>query len=280
MKATAYGYSVGRGARAFVGRLAAVGFVLVIAEAAARAQTPPPPPEAYPSPPAYPPPGYPPPAYSSQPYPPAYPPPAYPYQAYPPPRPYGYAAQPLLPQVPRRRTFELIPYLGFQSYRGEGGAHLAPGIRLGGLIGLRVGDNIWINGELTIDSPSPRNFPDGETYSEAAFVASLSPLVFVPAGGVELAFGPKLGVWAATYDQSSFARGDGDGSYSGFDLGLNGAAFVQVGRKLWLGGLASFDLRTYRSSCFTPFSGMEGCSSTLPAADKIVAISAVLMFST
>jgi hypothetical protein len=232
------------------------GIVFVIAEAAARAQTPPPP------------------------YPPAYPPPAYPSQAYPPPRSYGYAAQPLLPRVPRRRMFELIPYLGFHSYQGEGGAQLGPGMRLGGLIGLRVGDDLWINGELTIDSANPRNLPEGETYSEADFTATLSPLVFVPAGSVELAFGPKLGAWAATYNQSSFARGDGNGSYSGFDLGVNGAAFFQVGRKLWLGGLASFDLRTYRSSCFTASGGTEGCSSALPASDKLVAISALLMFST
>ena len=176
--------------------------------------------------------------------------------------------------------FELIPYLGFHSYQGEGGAHLGPGMRLGGLIGLRVGDDVWINGELTIDSANPRDFPKDETYDEDDFTASLSPLVFVPAGGVELAFGPKLGAWAATYGQSSFARGDGNGTYAGFDLGVNGAAFFQVGRKLWLGGLASFDLRTYRSSCFTPLGGTERCSSALPPSDKIVAISALLMFST
>jgi hypothetical protein len=275
VKVTGYGCWLRRGTRAFVKRLVFASIVLVIAEAAARAETPPPPLQDYPAPPAYPPP-----AYSPQPYPPAYPPPAYPYQGYPPPGSYGYAAPPLHPRVPRRRTFELIPYLGLQSYRGEGGAHLGPGTRLGGLIGLRVGDNVWINGELTIDSLSTRNLPDGDSYDEYDFAASLSPLVFVPAGDVQLAFGPKLGAWAASYNQSSFARGDGNGSYSGFDLGVNGAAFFQVGRKLWLGGLASFDLRTYRSSCFTAFAGIEGCSSTLPAADKVVAISALLMFST
>ena len=101
-----------------------------------------------------------------------------------------------------------------------------------------------------------------------------------PAGGIELAFGPKLGVWGSTYFQDSIARGNGDGTYTGYDLGANGAAFFKVGRKLWVGGLASFDLRTYGQSCFTAYSDIQRCSSnSLPSADKVVALSALLMFS-
>ena len=108
----------------------------------------------------------------------------------------------------------------------------------------------------------------------------MSPLVAFPAGDVELAFGPKLAFWGADYSQDSLARGNGSGTYSGLDFGANGAVFAQVGRKLWLGGLASFDVRTYGNSCFTALSGRERCTrSNLPSADKVVALSALLMFS-
>ena len=54
----------------------------------------------------------------------------------------------------------------------------------------------------------------------------------------------------------------------------------QVGRRIWLGGLASFDLRTFGSNCFTPTSGREGCAKgDLPPADKVLALSFLLMFS-
>lgn len=180
----------------------------------------------------------------------------------------------------RRRLFQLLPYIGFHSYQGEGGTNLGPGLRVGGLTGFRLGDLVSLNAELSFDLLRATDLPAGDHYSEIDLTASFSPLVSFPAGRVELAFGPKLGAWLGSYHQTSLVRGDGGGTYSGLDLGANGAVFVQVGRKLWLGGLASFDVRTYRTSCFTPFRGTEGCtSSTLPSSDKVVALSALLMFS-
>jgi hypothetical protein len=271
-----------RGA-AVVGLMLA-GLVLAASEAIARAQTAYPPP-AYPPPGPYPPPEpYPPPAvYPPTPYGPpgAYAPPG-PYpspDAYPPPAAYGYPGR-RYTSAPRPRLFQLIPYIGLHSYQGAGGTNFRPGLHVGGLTGFRVGDFVSLNVELTFDLLDASNLTVSESYSEIDYAISFSPLVAIPAGTVELAFGPKLGVWAGEYSQSSRARGDGGGSYSGFDLGVNAAAFVQVGRKLWLGGLASFDVRTYGRSCFTPSNGMQGCSSVLPSADEIVALSILLMFST
>jgi hypothetical protein len=277
-------------------RLALVWILIAAGEARARAQTAPaesgapapngaPPPAGYPAP-GYPPPGsYPPPAYYPPPgsYPPPayYPPPgSYPAPAYPPPGTYpGVYGRP--PPRPSSRFFQLIPHIGVHSFQGQGGAILGPGVRVGGLVGLRVSDHLTINGELTFDVVNANHLPAQDTfYSETDVTVGLSPLVNFPVGGIELAFGPKFGGWAADYSQTSLARGDGDGSYTGFDFGANGAAFVQVGRKLWLGGLLAFDLRTYGGSCFRPFSGVERCSSTnLPTSDKVVSLSALLMFS-
>jgi hypothetical protein len=241
-----------------------------------RAETPPPaapaqpaaaaPPAGYPPPAYYPPPGYPPPAY---------PPPAY----YPPP---GASAGLYGSPPPRRRArlFQLIPYLGAHSYQGQGGTILGLGPHVGGLVGFRIGDSFSLNAELTLDLLNANGLPAGDTYSEESWTIALSPLVTFPFGGIELALGPKLGLWASSYFQNSQTRGNGDGDYQGIDIGANGAGFVQVGRKLWVGGLASFDVRSYRVSCFTPITGAKVCAAEgFPSSDKVVALSALLLFS-
>jgi hypothetical protein len=275
------------------------------ADAPARNAAPPAgtaPPAAYP-PPGYPPPGYAPPGYAPPPgypppgyYAPSYPPPGYPpgYPSptgYPPPAGYpppGYPAPGAYPGVYARpppppgssRVFQLLPYIGAHSFRGDGGAILGPGLRVGGLVGFRLGDHFSINGELTIDLLDATRLPAGDRYGEQDFTFGVSPLASVSAGPVELALGPKLGFWTADYNQASLARGNGGGSYLGYDLGANGAAFGRVGRKLWLGALASFDLRIYGRKCYTPLYGIEHCTTIdLPSTDKGVSLSAVLMFS-
>ena len=234
-----------------------------------------PPPGYYAPPPGYPPPGYAPPGYAPPPgyYPPTYPPPP------------GYAAPGVYaPPPPRRssRFFQLIPYIGGHSFQGDGGAILGPGLRVGGLMGVRVNEYLTLNGELTLDFLNASLSQTGtyDSYNEQQATIGLSPLLNFPVSeNVELAFGPKAGIWGSSYNQYLNNR-SGDGTYSGYNFGANGAVFVQVGRKLWLGGLATFDLRVYGNSCFTPSSGKERCTATnVPAADKIIAFSALLMFS-
>jgi hypothetical protein len=174
----------------------------------------------------------------------------------------------------------LLPHIGVHSYQGDGGTNLGPGLRVGGITGFLLGDFVSLNAELTFDLLRATDLPARDHYSEIDVTATFSPLISFPAGRVELAFGPKLGAWLGSYDQTSLVRGDGGGTYSGLDLGANGAVFVQVARRLWLGGLASFDVRSYRKSCFTPLRGTESCTSdALPASDKVVALSALLMFA-
>ncbi len=184
------------------------------------------------------------------------------------------------PLPPRNRYFQLIPYIGIHSYWGQAAANVGTGLHIGGMIGSRLGDLFSINGELTLDVLDVSGLPQVEKFSELDFSATVSPLVSVAAGKIDLAFGPKLGVWGATYDQTSIARGSGSGTFSGVDFGANFAGFTQVRSRLWVGGLASFDLRTFRKSCFTPTDGQSGCSTRdLPAADKVAALSLLLMFS-
>jgi hypothetical protein len=149
-----------------------------------------------------------------------------------------------------------------------------------------VNDYITFNAELTVDNLNATSLPPGDsrfagdTYDEVQGLIGISPLVAFPTGNVELALGPKLAFWGADYDQSSHARGSGYGTYSGIDLGANAAVFAHTSRRLWLGALASFDARTYSNICFTASAGHERCTRTdLPSADKVLAVSALLMFS-
>jgi len=76
---------------------------------------------------------------------------------------------------------------------------------------------------------------------------------------------------------SDRAESDDDGSKQ---MAVDVEDAVAFAARLPDGGLLSFDFRTYSTSCFTPYAGVEGCSSTnLPTSDKVVSLAALLMFS-
>jgi hypothetical protein len=141
-------------------------------------------------------------------------------------------------------------------------------------MGFRIGDFVSLNGELSVDVLNPNFVQAGSSVSEYDTVLAFSPLVHVPLGNVELAFGPKFGFWEGFYSQSGpqFAQ-DGSGSFWGGDLGVQGGVFFAVGPRLWLGGLTSLDVRSYTQQCFESV-----CSSNnLPPSDKVLALSFALM---
>jgi hypothetical protein len=91
-----------------------------------------------------------------QPYP--YPYPAPP-QAYPPP---GYGAS--APLRPAPTGFLALPYVGINSFSGEGTSGIDPGLRLGALLGGRVSEIFSANGEITFDVMNPdRGGPSAAT---------------------------------------------------------------------------------------------------------------------
>jgi hypothetical protein len=167
-----------------------------------------------------------------------------------------------------------LPFIGFHSYQGNNATGLDAGLRLGGLMGFRIGEFVSLNGELSVDVLNPNFVQAGSNYSEYDTMLAFSPLVHVPLGNVELAFGPKFGVWVGSYSESGaqFYQ-TGSGSSVGGDLGAQGGVFFAVGPRLWLGGLTSFDVRSYTQQCFE-----SACSSSnLPPSDKVLALSFALM---
>lgn len=242
------------------------------------------PPQPYPArPPAYygsPAGGGPPPA--GQPYP-YQPPPAY---AVPPPPgsaagPPPYAYPPPPPPLPARErrhpSFVALPYVGINSYRGDGGKALDPGFRLGSLLGGHIGDLFSLNGEITFDFINPSNVNPGDSYSSLDLDIAFSPLVHFDAGNLEIVVGPKLGLewnfWS--YDGSGTST---SGHSSGIVAGVNTGMFVHVSRGVALGGLLSFVIRDDQQNCQTT-DGEQTCTSdiTYPSA-KVLGLALGALF--
>jgi hypothetical protein len=267
------------------------GFALsiLLLSASAFAQGAPPPGAPPPADPNAPPPGYPPPPAGYPPAQPGYPAaqPGYPaaQPGYPPPPPgyvpQTYAAPAPPPAAPGRHGFLPIVYLGVNSFQGTTGQNTGPGFRIGTILGGRINPMFSINGELTIDVINPKNLAPGVSVTAAAVDIAASPLFHLPlgaTGAAELVLGPKLGFWVDSGTVSG-SLNDGTGSDSGFLFGLNAGLFGYITPSTAIGGLLSFEGRSYSSSCFTPSGSTQTCQSTnLPDSDKVLGINGAVMF--
>jgi hypothetical protein len=263
---------------------------LISATALAQGAPPPaaPPPADQPAQ-AAPPPGYPPAQQVDPQQQPGYPQQGYPQQGYPqqqgyPPPPQGYlapaAAAPPPPAPVGRHGFLPIIYIGANSFQGKTGDGLGVGFRLGTILGGRLNEQFSINGELTIDVLNPSNVPSGEDLTVVEVDLALSPLFHAPVGmNGEFVVGPKLGFMGGSSQDMVGGVSQGEGSATGYVYGINAGMFFNVSQTTALGGLLSFQGRSYSKVCFTPPGGSQSCSSTgLPDADKVLGISGAVTF--
>ena len=217
-------------------------------------------------------------------YPPAGYPPAQP--GYPPPQP-GYTPQtyaapaPPPPAPVEKHGFLPIIYLGVNSFQGKSGDNVGPGFRLGTILGGRITPQFSLNGELTIDVVNPKN-TGGADVTVVGVDIAFSPLFHVPltpTGTAELVAGPKLGFMGYSSQASAGGMDLGSESDSGYVYGLNLGVFGNVTPSTAIGGLISFEGRSYSKVCGTPAGGSESCStSNLPDADKVLGINGAVMF--
>jgi hypothetical protein len=204
--------------------------------------SPPPPGYAPPPPPGYAPPyGYPP------------PPPGY---YYPPPRAAVVSGAP--PGSRRKRGFLMLPYLGLHSYVNQEASAYGPGLRIGSLFGGRIGELFSINGELTLDRA---NVDSVVNIRQWFYRTSLSPLIHLPAGPVEVSLGPKLGIYSVSTNYSDTGATIESAS-SGYTTGLNAGVFAPLSPRTSIGGLLSFDLMWSNRTCAGSFGGTTQCGST------------------
>ena len=234
----------------------------------------------------YPQPGYPPAGYQQQGYPPpGYPPAGYQQPGYPPP---GYppagSAYPPPPLGPRRRhgAFLALGYIGLQAHEGASGHGQKAGLRLGGILGYRPNDHLSFNGELTLDvlnldNPAVGAANQGTDVSGAEFDLAFSPLFHTYAGAVELAVGPKLGLWGGG-TQYSVSGETTKYSTGGLVAGVNAGLFVALGNGASLGGLLSFAVRSIGQVCYTDVFGTRTCSNPDVDSEKVLGITGAALF--
>ena len=171
-----------------------------------------------------------------------------------------------------------MPYLGLHSYHGEGYSDVYdPGLRLGTLLGGRIGPSFSLSGELTFDFSNFSNVPSGVTTAEVAVDVAVSPLVHLPFGTGEVVVGPKLGFFGLGGSASN-GIDMAEYSASGLVAGLNAGAFFAVSRDVALGGLLSFVLRDSRQFCDETPSGDEVCTDVDANAAKVLGFTAAAMF--
>jgi hypothetical protein len=264
-----------------------IAFSVVAVEGTSLAQNAPPPADPNAPPPGYqqpppgyqqqPPPGYqqPPPGYAQQP-PPGYqqqPPPGY-YQqpGYPPPTAYGYQQPPgYAAEPPAKHGFLALPYLGFESHRGNTGQGLSAGFIMGALLGGRISPNFSLNGELRLDVLNPDTAGSGVDVTIIELDLAVSPLFHVPFRGGEFVVGPKLGLFVGADSLSYGGIEQQSDTATGYVAGVNSGVFFDVSRRVALGGLVSFSVRDASRVCTTISGGSENCRDVSATAEKVLA---------
>jgi len=111
------------------------------------------------------------------------PPPETPKQQTPPPVPQSDAL--------KDRGFQSSIFLGFHKYLGNAGKDFDPGIRLGGLLGIRFSELLSLQGELTFDFENPNN----SNSTPGSLGLSIVPMFHLAMGSGELRLAPKFGIW-------------------------------------------------------------------------------------
>jgi hypothetical protein len=177
-----------------------------------------------------------------------------------------------------RRGFLAMPFVGIHAIEGSNGAHTDPGLRAGVLLGGRVGSMFSINGELNFDLVNVNDLPPGESFVSAKAVLSVSPLLHVHEGPLEMVLGPKLGLFGFAYSEAPAGGETASGHGSGFAVGLNAGAFASVSRHMSVGGLISFESLSVRQSCFTPAGSAENCKANPGPADPVLGITGAMLF--
>jgi hypothetical protein len=216
------------------------------------AQAPAPPPPA----------GYPPPAYY-------YPPPTY--RSPPPPGYPGAAAAPA-----ERSGFLVLPYIGINSFFGNGTDNLDPGLRLGTILGGSVSGVFSANGEITVDVMNPSS--PGVDASEAMVHLTFSPLFHVRTPGAEIVIGPKLGIWALS-GHATDGITTADVSEEGWTIGGNVGAFFPVGSGATsLGMFLSYANLQVTRVCASISGYPEMCSSDVSGDGNVLGLTFAALF--
>jgi hypothetical protein len=177
------------------------------------------------------------------------------------------------PGARRKRAFLMLPYVGLHSYQNQEARYYGPGLRIGSLFGGRIGDLVSINGEVTLDRA---NINAVINLQQRFFRTSLSPLVHLPAGPLEISLGPKLGIYSVSTNYSDTSLTIETASW-GYTTGINAGIFAPVSPRTSIGGLLSFELMWSTRTCALSLGGTAQCGPTTNVG-KVLGVTGAVQF--
>jgi hypothetical protein len=163
---------------------------------------------------------------------------------------------------PWRRGMLVLPQIGAHTVQGIAADGYGAGFRLGALLGVRVTPAVSLNVELATNFLSPKDDPalPGVHTSGHDFTAAFAPLFHGRAENFEVVVGPKLGLWTAGLETTVPGSTPDKASLTGWALGFNLGAFVGVGDYVALGALISYQASVLGQSCT-----LQTCTIEAPA---------------
>jgi hypothetical protein len=168
-------------------------------------------------------------------------------------------------------------FVGVHSFQGDNFA-TGPGLRVGGIGGLRVNDQLSFNGELVYDLVNLNGPSSGASVYNFQVVAA--PFYHLQASPTaEVVIGPKVGFYRFAVSTSDY-YGSVDSGDNGLVLGLNVGGFVRVSPLVALGGMLSFDYEK-PLSCSTNsayYSYSSGCDTSAELSPKMLSVAAGALF--
>jgi hypothetical protein len=181
------------------------------------------------------------------------------------------------PAPPPRNPWLAMAFIGVHSFQGDNFA-TGPGLRIGGIGGLRVNDQLSFNGEIVYDLVNPNASLSGVSIYN--FQIAAAPFYHLQASPTaEVVIGPKVGFYRFAASGSDY-YGSIDSGDNGLVLGANVGAFVRLSPLVAIGGMLSFDyekpLSCSTNSAYDSYA--SGCDTSMEPAPKMISAAAGALF--
>jgi hypothetical protein len=179
--------------------------------------------------------------------------------------------------LPPRNPWLAMGFVGIHSFQNADFA-TGPGLRIGGIGGLRVNDQLSFNGELVYDFVNLNGSVSGvSVYNLQVATAPFYHLQASPSA--ELVIGPKLGFYRFALSSSDY-YGSVDSGDNGLVLGANVGAFVRISPLVAIGGMLSFDYEKPLSCSVSSayYSYNTGCDAGAQPSPKMLSVAAGALF--
>jgi hypothetical protein len=185
------------------------------------------------------------------------------------------ATEPQYVPTTGRHGAVLVPQIGVSSFLEEEARYLGPGLRVGGLAGAHLTNEVSLGGALAFDLLN-WDPPPGGSASGFMLEAAFTPLFHAGDQRAEFVVGPAIGAWMASSTFKDDVFGDsGSATAQGWALGGNMGLFAPVSKSVRVGALINFMVRDTLHACAT-LNAQSNCAESGPA-HQVIGFTAAAM---